>query len=264
VIPGGNEPASLSSAWANYEQLNTSLVRYLNSSEAEFASLIQALDACWSMAENVQKATAQLSEHTAAASGSQNVIRESMLEGCAVFKKFLLEIQEVRLQLASTAHQTGGLLGTARHLQENIAPLTHIAFHFRLEASRLSPQDSASVVKAYEEIKQVVGFMTEAVDSQQSALLTILGKLSSATRLVEQTCASYALQAAESEQKVVRQLDLLSIVPSSLLRVQNKHSGNSARYQYWGSGQGPAGTRRDSSAPRAYPGRAGRRSRERW
>lgn len=224
MIPGGNEPASLSSAWANYERLNTSLVRYLNSSEAEFASLIQALDACWSMAENVQKATAQLSEHTAAASGSQNVIRESMLEGCAVFKKFLLEIQEVRLQLASTAHQTGGLLGTARHLQENIAPLTHIAFHFRLEASRLSSQDSASVVKAYEEIKQVVGFMTEAVDSQQSALLTILGKLSSATRLVEQTCASYALQAAESEQKVVRQLDLLSIVPSSLLRVQNKAS----------------------------------------
>ena len=224
MIPDGNEPPSLSSAWANYERLNTSLVHYLNSSEAEFASLIQALDACWSMAENVQKATAQLSEHTAAASGSQNVIRESMLEGCAVFKKFLLEIQEVRLQLASTTHQTGGLLGTARHLQENIAPLAHIAFHFRLEASRLSPKDSASVVKAYEEIKQVVGFMTEAVDSQQSALLTILGKLSAATRLVEQTCASYALQAAESEQKVVRHLDLLSIVPHSLLRVQNKAS----------------------------------------
>jgi hypothetical protein len=215
---------SLSSAWAKYERLNTSLVRYLNTSEAEFASLIQALDACWSMAENVQKATAELKEHTAASGESQNAIRESMLEGCAVFKKFLLEIQEVRRQLADTAHQTGALLGTARHLQENIAPLTHIAFHFRLEASRLSSKDSASVVKAYEEMKQVVGFMTEADQSQRSALLTILGKLSAATRSVEQTCASYALQAAESEQKVVRHLDLISIVPRSLLRVQNKAS----------------------------------------
>ncbi len=215
---------SLSSAWAKYERLNTSLVRYLNTSEAEFASLIQALDACWSMAENVQKATAELKEHTAASGDSQNAIRESMLEGCAVFKKFLLEIQEVRRQLADTAHQTGALLGTARHLQENIAPLTHIAFHFRLEASRLSPKDSSSVVKAYEEMKQVVGFMTEADHSQRSALLTILGKLSAATRSVEQTCASYALQAAESEQKVVRHLDLISIVPRSLLRVQNKAS----------------------------------------
>jgi hypothetical protein len=113
---------------------------------------------------------------------------------------------------------------TARHLQENIAPLTHIAFHFRLEASRLSPKDSASVVKAYEEMKQVVGFMTKAGDSQQSALLTILGKLSAATRLVEQTCASYALQAAESEQNVVRHLDLISNRPPQPARAQNKAS----------------------------------------
>ncbi len=176
------------------------------------------------MAENVQKATAQLSGHTAAASERQNVIRQSMLQGCAVFKKFLLEIQEVRSQLAGTARQTGGLLDTARHLQENIAPLTHIAFHFRLEASRLPPKDSTSVVKAYEEMKQVVGFMKQAGDSQQSVLLTILGKFSAATRLVEQTCASYALQAAESEQTVIHNLDLLSIVPRSLSRVQNKAS----------------------------------------
>ena len=220
----GNEPASLPSAWANYERLNTSLVRYLNTSEAEFASLIQALDACWSMAENVQKATVQLSEQTAAATVSQNVIRQSMLEGCAAFRKFLLQIQEVRGQLAGTAHQTGGLVGTARHLRENIAPLTHIAFHFRLEACRLSLKDSVSVLEGYEEMKQVVGFMKEADHSQQSALLTILGKLSAATRSVEQTCTSYALQAAGSEQKVVRHLDLIALVPRSLLRVQNKAS----------------------------------------
>jgi hypothetical protein len=224
MTSGGNEPETLASAWAKYEPLNTSLLRYLKTSEAEFADLIQALDACWSMAEKMQKATAQLSEHTAAASESQDLIRESMLEACAVFKEFLLQIQKVRRQLTGTARETGGLLDTARHLQENIAPLTHIAFHFRLEASRLSPTDSASVVKAYEEMRHVVRFMKQADDSQQSALLTILGKLSAATRLVEQTCASYAVKAAESERKVVCHLDLISIVPRSLLRVQNKAS----------------------------------------
>lgn len=55
-------------------------------------------------------------------------------------------------------------------------------------------------------------------------LLTILGKLSAATRLVEQTCASYALQAAESEQNVVRHLDLISNRPPQPARTQNKAS----------------------------------------
>ena len=103
---------------------------------------------------------------TDAASEKQNVLRHSLLEGCGVFKKFLVEIQEVRRDLARTAHETGGLLGPPA-LQENIAPLKHIAFHFRLEASRLSPKDSASVLKAYEEMKQVVSFMKQAGDSQE-------------------------------------------------------------------------------------------------
>jgi len=216
---------SLSSAWAKFERLSTHLVRYLNTSEGEFASLIQALDACWKMAENVHQATARLAEFTDTASTSQTAaVRESLLEACGVFKNFLIQIQGVRRQLACTARETGGLLGTARHLRENIAPLTHIAFHFRLEASRLSSQDSDSVVKAYEEMKQVVGFMKQASDSQQSALLAILGKLSAATQAAEQTCSSYALQASESEQKVARHIDLLSTVPRDLLRVQNKAS----------------------------------------
>ena len=97
-----------------------------------------------SMAENVHQAAAELAEFTDTASTSQTAaVRESLLEACGVFKNFLIQIQGVRRQLACTARETGGLLGTARHLRENIAPLTHIAFHFRLEASRLSPKDSA-------------------------------------------------------------------------------------------------------------------------
>lgn len=216
---------SLSSAWAKFERLSAHLVRYLNTSEGEFASLIQALDDCWKMAENVHQAAARLAEFTDTASTSQTAaVRESLLEACGVFKNFLIQIQGVRRQFACTARETGGLLGTARRLRENIAPLTHIAFHFRLEASRLSSQDSDSVVKAYEEMKQVVGFMKQASDSQQSALLAILGKLSAATQAAEQTCSSYALQASESEQKVARHIDLLSTVPRDLLRVQNKAS----------------------------------------
>jgi BRCT domain type II-containing protein len=60
----------------------------LKTSEEEFASLIQALDACWSMAENVQKATARLSEFTDAASANQNVLRESLLEAAASSRSF--------------------------------------------------------------------------------------------------------------------------------------------------------------------------------
>lgn len=181
--PGMEGQESLSVAWVKFEGLSTRLFRYLKTSEEEFGSLIQALDACWNMAENVQKATTRLAELTEAANGSQTaVIRKSLLEGCGVFKNFLIQIQEVRRQLACTAHETGGLLGTSNHLQENIAPLTHIAFHFRLEASRLSPEDSASVLKAYEEMRQVVSFMKQAGDSQERGLLTILDKLSAAPR----------------------------------------------------------------------------------
>jgi len=216
---------ALAEAWLNFEGLKSRLLRYLTSSEEEFSGLIEALDSCWTMAENVQKETARLWEFTNAASGSQTaVIRESLLEACGVFQAFLVTIEAVRRQLAATSRETGGLLATARHLQENIAPLTHIAFHFRLEASRLCPRDGVSVGKAYDEMKQVVSLMKNAGDSQQSALLTILDKLTTATRSVEQNCVSYTVKAAESEQDVARHLDLLATVPRDLLRVQNKAS----------------------------------------
>lgn len=225
VNPGMEGQESLSVAWVKFEGLSTRLFRYLKTSEEEFGSLIQALDACWNMAENVQKATTRLAELTEAANGSQTaVIRKSLLEGCGVFKNFLIQIQEVRRQLACTAHETGGLLGTSNHLQENIAPLTHIAFHFRLEASRLSPEDSASVLKAYEEMRQVVSFMKQAGDSQERGLLTILDKLSAATRSVDQVSASYAAQATASEESVHHNVDLLLAVSPDLLEVQKKAS----------------------------------------
>ncbi|MGA7693611.1 MAG: hypothetical protein WCA76_01215 [Candidatus Sulfotelmatobacter sp.] len=220
----GQESLSLSLAWTKFEGLSTRLSGYLKTSEDEFASLIQALDACWSMAEKVQKATARLSELTDAASANQNVLRDSLLEGCGVFKKFLVQIQEVRRDLARTAQETGGLLGTSNRLQENIAPLKYIAFHFRLEASRLSPKDNASVLKAYDEMKQVVSFMKQAGDSQERGLLAILDTLTKATRSVELTSSSYALRAAESEEKVARHLELLASVPRDLLEAQNQAS----------------------------------------
>jgi hypothetical protein len=216
---------SLAVGWVKFEGLSTRLFRYLKTSEEEFGSLIQALDACWNMAENVQKATTRLAELTKVASGSQAaVIRKSLLGGCGVFKNFLIQIHEVRRQLACTVHETGGLLATSNHLRENIAPLTHIAFHFRLEASRLSPQDSASVLKAYEEMRQVVSFMKQAGDSQERSLLTILDKLSAATRSVDQVSASYAAQATESEESVHHNVDLLLEVSPDLLKVQKKAS----------------------------------------
>ena len=46
---------SLAETWAEFEQLRVRLTRYLRSSETEFVHLIQALDACWSMAESVQR-----------------------------------------------------------------------------------------------------------------------------------------------------------------------------------------------------------------
>lgn len=217
------EPPSLSSAWGQFEYLNTQLVQYLNTSEQEFANLIEALDACWNMTENVQKATARLGEFTDEAMSNQTaIIREALLDACGVFKNFLVQIQEVRCQLARTTQQTGELLVTAEQLQKSISPLKHIAFHFLLEASRLPPREAASVIKAHDGMKEVVEFVKQAGDSQQSALLTILDKLAAAAQSVEETCISYALHAAESEQKVVQNLDLLSTVPRDLQRVQSQ------------------------------------------
>ena len=214
---------SLSSAWTKFDGVGQCLRHYLETSEEEFSSLIRALDVCWNMAENVHKATAQLNEFTDDALSSQTaIIQDSLLDACAVFKAFLGQVQEARGQLGATARQTRELLGTAQQLEKNIAPLKHLAFHFRLEASRLSDQEGSFLEKACEGTKQVVSSVQQAGDSQQSAMLTILHKLSTATQLVEDTCSSYATKAAESEQKVARSLALLSSAPRDLLEVKSK------------------------------------------
>lgn len=213
---------SLSTAWAEYEGLSARLIRYLETSGEEFGSLIQALDSCWSMADNVQKATTRLAEHTRAASASQNALRQSMLEGFEVFRTFMDQIQGVSGELAATAQKTKELLSTANQLQEILAPLKHIAFHFRLEGSRLSTEDEASMLRVYEEMRDVLGRMKQAGDSQEHILVTILSNLSAATRSVEQASASYALLATEAEERVERNLAQLAEVPRDLLRVQNK------------------------------------------
>jgi hypothetical protein len=214
---------SLSVAWAKFEALSVRLTRYLTTSEREFSRLIQALDACWTMAENVQKATARLAELTGAATGAQTVaIRESMLDGCGVFRNFLQQIQAVSRQLASAAQATDAVLDTSNHLLKDLVPLKHIAFHFRLEGSRLSPEDNASVLKVYDEMRGVLGCMKQAGESQEHTLMSILEKLSAATRSVEQASVSYASRATESEKTIHHNLDLLLTVPPDLLEVRRK------------------------------------------
>jgi hypothetical protein len=215
---------SLSAAWAGYEALSGRLVRYLKTSEEEFASLIAALDACWNMAESVQKAGSRLAESTREAQDGRKVVRESMLEGCRIFKTILNQIEDASRGLASAEKETRELLGMANQLQTNLAPLQHIAFHFRLEASHLSAKDSSSVLTDYEEMRNALTCLKEAGDSQELTLITILDKLSATTQSVIQACTLFASRAAESEQEVERNIASLLEVPREMLRVQNKAS----------------------------------------
>jgi hypothetical protein len=213
----------LSGGWAKFEESSVLLNSYLRSSENEFVSLIRALDACWNVAENVQKATARLAELTGVESDSETVaIRESMLEGCKVFRKFLDHIQVVSRQLDLAAQETRAVLVTSNHLREDLAPLNHIAFHFRLESCRLSPEDTASILGIYDDMREVLGGMTQSGDSQDSTLSTILGKLSTATQTVEQASSSYADRATVSEKNIYHNLELLLTVPPDLADVRSK------------------------------------------
>ena len=221
--PGMAGQEALPATWAKFEQSSARLTRYLQTSEAEFARLIHSLDACWSMAENVQKATARLAELTGAASGSETLaIRDSMLEGCGVFRKFLDQIQVVSHQLDLATQETRGVLVTSNRLREDLGPLKHIAFHFRLESCHLSAEDTASVLQVYEEVREVLNGMKQAGDSQERALSTILEKLSGATQTVEQASTSYAGKATQSEKVIHHNLDLLLTVPPDLMEVRSK------------------------------------------
>jgi hypothetical protein len=215
---------SLAIAWAGCDALSARLVQYLEASEKEFAGLIQALDACWNMAESIQKAGSRLEDHAEAAQAGRNVLRESMLEGCGIFKAFMVQTEDAGRQLASAAQEANELLGMANQLQALLFPLQHIAFHFRIEASRLSAQDSASVLTDYEDMRTALAYLKQASDSQERTLTTILAQLLAASGSVTRASGLYATQAAESEERVERNIAMLLEVPREMLRVQNKTS----------------------------------------
>jgi hypothetical protein len=214
----------LSEQWARFEALRVRLNRYLEASEKEFGSLITALDECWNMAENVKKATIRLAENTEATGNRHEVLKESMVAGCEGFRTFMVQIQEVSGKIALAARETREVLGASNQLQDILAPLKHMAFHFRMEAARLPPGDSASILKVYEEMRDVVERMKQACDSQERTLGAILGKLALATGSVEHNFASFAVRAGQSEQSIQQNLGLLSEIPPDLLRVQKKAS----------------------------------------
>jgi hypothetical protein len=145
-----------------------------------------------------------------------------MLEGCEVLAKSIHHIQVVNGQLTSNASETQRLLEVSNDLQEKLAQLRYLAFHFRLEGSRLSPAESSFILDIYKEVRDVVSYLKRAGDSQQSALATVLSKILDATKTVEQTSAPFALRATEAEKIVKQNLAQLSIVPRDLLRLQNR------------------------------------------
>jgi hypothetical protein len=208
--PGLARQASLAATWTRLEQLCARLTRYLGTSEGEFTHLIGALEECWSMAESVQKANAYLAGLSTIESDSESLaIRSSMLEGCKVFRGFLEQIQMVGNDLDLISQETKGVLRTSNLLLEDLIPLTHIAFHLRLESCRLAPEYAASVMKAYEEMVEVLRAMKEAGESQENTLSAILEKLSDAARTVDRALTSYADEAAASEARIHHRLELL-------------------------------------------------------
>jgi len=208
--PGLAARASLEAAWFRFEQLSARLTRYLETSEEEFARLIAALDDCWSMAESVQKANAQLAGLSTAESEMESLaIRNSMLEGCRVFREFLEQVQVVGGELDLVSQETKEVLRTSNLLLEDLIPLTHIAFHLRVESCRLAPEYAASVMKGYEEMVEVLGAMRAAGESQENTLTSILEKLFDAARTAERALTSYADDAAASESRIHHHLELL-------------------------------------------------------
>src|ERR1700722_12225482 len=160
--PGLAAQTSLEATWTRFEQVSARLTRFLGTSEAEFAHLIGALDDCWSMAESVQKANAHLSGLSSVESDPESLaIRSSMLDGCTIFRKFLDQIQAIGHELEAVSLETKGVLRTSNLLLEDLVPLTHIAFHLRLESCRLSPEYASSVMKGYEEMVEVLSARKE-------------------------------------------------------------------------------------------------------
>lgn len=90
--------------------------------------------------------------------GRPQVLCESMLQGCRIFRDFLTQIEEASGRLASSEKETGDLLGLANHLQNSLATLRHITFHFRLEDSRPRQRISEDIQTDYKEMQKALSF----------------------------------------------------------------------------------------------------------
>ena len=216
-------PDTLELAWAGVDALRHRVAGYLQNSEQEFGELIQALEASWRVLEGVQDATRQIASLTAEATGIEvSAMRSSVLEGCAVFRRFLNQIDGVIEELGCTVLDTKRLLNTSNHLIEDLVPLRYIAFNFRLEAARLTAGQKASILQVSEEMNAVLGSMEATGHSQAKTLVGILESLTLVTQSVEQVSGGYAHRAVEGEQKLVLELDRLLEVPRELVEIQAK------------------------------------------
>jgi hypothetical protein len=209
--------AALALEWARFDNLDREIAAYLKTSETEFARLIQALDGCWQTAEEVVASSKAIGALIESATGSESAeIREAMAEGCEVFTGFLDFIRGVSQSLARLSQKTRGLLEASGERQEILTPLKHIAFHFRLEGSRLSAGENASLLKIAQEIHGVLTSMKEAGDSQERAMTAVEAELTASNRSVEKVSACFIGRISESGKAIERVFSVLSNVPEGV------------------------------------------------
>lgn len=217
------QPESFAPEWARYNSVMARLATYMKTSEQEFAALIEALDTCWGLADNMMEANQRLSVLTIAGGGAESdAVRDSILRACDAFRGFLEGLNEVSQGLAVSARAARGLLGSANRLQEFRDPLRYISFFFRLEGARLEDEHNASLAKVSEEMQAVAKSLTRSGDAQQVTLGAIHEKLMSASLSVDSESATFSLWASEAEVNIQRALDQFIEIPPDLLAAQQR------------------------------------------
>jgi len=213
----------ITAEWRRFESLRGCLSGYLKKSEEEFSRLIQALIAYGEMEEQVRKATGRACEVDGDSRIDQTVaIRQSMLHGCEVFRRFLGQIDDVSQHLHSAVQETDALVGLSKDLQKSLEPFTYIAIQMRLEGARLVPDDKATISMFHKDMSRVLSSLTETRESQRTTLLAVRDKFSAARQSVEQVSASFAVRATESENRIRLNLDKLSEIPPTMLEAQDR------------------------------------------
>jgi len=218
-----HEQELITAEWRRFESLRSRLFGYLKNSEEEFSRLIQALIAYGEMEDQVRKATGRVCEFDGNSSLDQTAsIRQAMLNGCEVFRKFLGQIDDVSQHLHSSVNETDALVGLSKDLQKSLEPFTYIAIQLRLEGARLAPANEAIISMFHKDMRGVLSSLTENRESQRTTLLAVRDKLSAARQAVELVSASFTIRATESENRIRLNLDKLSEVPPTLLEAQDK------------------------------------------